>query len=123
MLIVRWPRGSPTKSRSHVMENNNETLITLTADIVSAHVRNNTVAVNDLPTLIQNVHGALAGAGAAKKPVDEKTPPAVSVRYYVKPAYIVGLTDGQKMNMLKRQWMKIYNMTPDQDCATRVINK
>src|SRR3546814_5791707 len=80
MLIGRWPRGSPTKSRSHVMENNNETLITLTADIVSAHVSNNTVAVNDLPTLIQNVHGALAGAGAAQKPVDEKPQPAVSVR-------------------------------------------
>ena len=38
----------------------NETLITLTADIVSAHVSNNSVAVNDLPQLIQNVHGALA---------------------------------------------------------------
>jgi len=37
------------------MENNDnlgETLITLTADIVSAHVSNNSVAVNDLPTLI-----------------------------------------------------------------------
>ena len=38
-----------------------ETLITLTADIVSAHVSNNSVAVSDLPLLINNVHGALAG--------------------------------------------------------------
>ena len=38
-----------------------ETLLTLTADIVAAHVSNNSVAVNDLPTLIQNVHAALSG--------------------------------------------------------------
>jgi predicted transcriptional regulator len=44
--------------------NLNETLITLTADIVSAHVSNNSVAVNDLPQLIQNVHNALTGLGA-----------------------------------------------------------
>ena len=33
--------------------------LTLTADIVAAHVSNNSVAVNDLPNLIQNVHSAL----------------------------------------------------------------
>ena len=33
-----------------------ETLVTLTADIVAAHVSNNSVAVSDLPLLIQNVH-------------------------------------------------------------------
>ena len=36
-----------------------DTLLTLTADIVAAHVSNNSVAVNDLPNLIQNVHSAL----------------------------------------------------------------
>ena len=38
-----------------------DTLLTLTADIVAAHVSNNSVAVNDLPNLIQNVHSALSG--------------------------------------------------------------
>ena len=33
-----------------------EMLITLTSDIVAAHVSNNSVAVSDLPLLIQNVH-------------------------------------------------------------------
>ena len=37
-----------------------EMLVTLTADIVAAHVSNNSVAVSDLPILIQNVHVALA---------------------------------------------------------------
>ena len=43
------------------MKESDDTLMTLTADIVAAHVSNNSVAVNDLPQLIQNVHGALSG--------------------------------------------------------------
>ena len=43
-------------------QNSEDTLLTLTADIVAAHVSNNSVAVNDLPNLIQNVHTALATA-------------------------------------------------------------
>ena len=39
-------------------ETTEDTLLTLTADIVAAHVSNNSVAVNDLPSLIQNVHTA-----------------------------------------------------------------
>ena len=38
-------------------ENMNETLLTLTADIVAAHVSNNSVSIADLPTLIAIVHG------------------------------------------------------------------
>ena len=45
-------------------ENMNETLLTLTADIVAAHVSNNSVSITDLPNLIAIVHGALAGLGA-----------------------------------------------------------
>ena len=41
----------------------NEMLVTLTADIVAAHVSNNSVAVSDLPLLINNVHAALTGLG------------------------------------------------------------
>lgn len=39
----------------------NNTLVALTADIVSAHVAHNSVAVSDLSTLIASVHAALAG--------------------------------------------------------------
>jgi len=44
-------------------EEMSETLLTLTADIIAAHVSNNDVTANDLPQLIQNVHAALAGLG------------------------------------------------------------
>ncbi|MGF7147250.1 putative transcriptional regulator [Sphingomonas zeicaulis] len=92
----------------------NETLVTLTADIVAAHVSNNSVAVADLPLLIQNVHGALANLG--EKPVEPevKQEPAVSVRASVKPDYIVCLEDGKKLKMLKRHLMTHYQMTPEQ---------
>ena len=76
-------------------DNSNETLITLTADIVSAHVSNNSVAVNDLPTLIQNVHNALSGLGTRPEEPEVKQEPAVSVRSSIKPDYIVCLEDGK----------------------------
>ena len=91
----------------------NETLITLTADIVSAHVSNNSVAVNDLPQLIQNVHGALSGLGGQAAEPEVRQEPAVSVRSSIKPDYIVCLEDGKKLKMLKRHLMTHYQMTPD----------
>ena len=92
-----------------------ETFITLTADIVAAHVSNNSVAVNDLPTLISNVHGALAAlVGPAPVVPEPKQEPAVSIRSSIKPDYVVCLEDGKKLKMLKRHLMTHYNMTPDQ---------
>ena len=91
-----------------------ETLVTLTADIVAAHVSNNSVAVSDLPLLTQNVHGALTGLGGAAPEPEVKQEPAVSVRASVKPDYIVCLEDGKKLKMLKRHLMTHYQMTPEQ---------
>ena len=98
--------------------NNNEgaedTLLTLTADIVAAHVSNNSVAVNDLPNLIQNVHGALTGISARQSAPEAKPEPRVPIRSSVKPDFIVCLEDGKKLKMLKRHLMTHYNMTPDE---------
>ena len=95
-------------------DNFGETLITLTADIVSAHVSNNSVAVSDLPLLISNVHNALTGLGERKEEPAPKPEPKVSVRSSVKPDYIVCLEDGKKLKMLKRHLKTSYNMTPEQ---------
>ena len=91
-----------------------ETLVTLTADIVAAHVSNNSVAVSDLAILIQNVHGALAGLGVAAVAPEVKQEPAVSIRSSVKPDFIVCLEDGKKLKMLKRHLMTHYQLTPEQ---------
>lgn len=90
-----------------------EVLITLTSDIVAAHVSNNSVAVSDLPVLIQNVYGALSGLRLDVVPAQPKPEPAVSIRSSVKPDFIVCLEDGKKLKMLKRHLMTHYQMTPD----------
>ena len=92
----------------------NETLITLTSDIVAAHVSNNSVTVEDVPQLISNVYGALAGLGqAAPAPEAEPLKPAVSVRASVKPTHIVCLDCGMELKMLKRHLMTHHGMSPD----------
>ncbi len=89
-------------------------LLTLTADIVAAHVSNNSVAVNDLPTLIQNVHQALSGISGGNAAPEEKPQPKVSIRASIKPDYIVCLEDGKKQKMLKRHLMTSHGLTPNE---------
>lgn len=91
-----------------------EVLITLTSDIVAAHVSNNSVAVSDLPMLIHNVYNALASLSGEATPPQPKQEPAVSIRASIKPDYIICLEDGKKLKMLKRHLMTHYQMTPDE---------
>lgn len=91
-----------------------EMLVTLTADIVAAHVSNNSVAISDIPLVIRSVHEALAGLSANAEPEPEPQQPAVSVRSSVKPDYIVCLEDGKKLTMMRRYLMTNFGMTPDE---------
>lgn len=93
-------------------ETADDTLLTLTADIVAAHVSNNSVAVNDLPILIQNVHQSLTEISASRSSAEEKPEPKVSIRSSVKPDFIVCLECGKKQKMLKRHLMTNHEMTP-----------
>jgi predicted transcriptional regulator len=93
----------------------NEKLVELTADIVAAHVTNNTVAVGDMAPLVQRVYEALAAVAAG--PDENRRPaktPIVSVRSSIKPDFIVCMECGGKHKMLKRHLMNAHNMTPDQ---------
>lgn len=91
----------------------NETLIALTSDIVAAHVSNNSVAVSDLPLIINNVHSALSSL-SGKAAEQARPDPAVPIKSSIKPDYIVCLEDGKKLKMLKRHLMTHYGMTPDE---------
>ncbi|HUD92165.1 MULTISPECIES: MucR family transcriptional regulator [Sphingobium] len=88
-------------------------LITLTAEIVAAHVTHNSVSATDLPTLISSVHEALNGLGKAADGPEIRQEPAVSVRSSIKPDFIVCLEDGKKLKMLKRHLMTHYQLTPE----------
>jgi len=83
------------------------------AQIVSAHVSNNSVQSSDLPALIQQVYTALTTLGSAPAQAVEKLEPAVPVKKSVFPDYIVCLEDGKKLKMLKRHLQASYDMTPD----------
>ena len=91
-----------------------ETLITLTSDIVAAHLSNNSVDVDAVPGLITNVYGALSLLGEEPEAVEVRPEPAVSIRASVKPDYIVCLEDGKKLKMLKRYLRTNYDMTPEE---------
>lgn len=90
---------------------NSELLVTLTADIVAAHVSNNSVSVADVSALIANVHGALLGLDKPAEPVDEKPKGAVSIRASVKPEHLVSMIDGKPYKMLKRH-LSLNGYTP-----------
>jgi len=95
-------------------ETSNE-LLSLTADIVAAHVAHNRVTVAELPELIAKVHGALASLGQeASSSVATDQKPAVSIRASIKPDYVVCLEDGKRLTMLKRYLQTNYGMTPQQ---------
>ncbi len=89
-------------------------VLRMTADVVAAYVRNNSLATNDLPEVISMVHASLTDIGrddgAAKPPLQ----PAVPIRRSVTPDYIVCLEDGKKLKMLKRHLRTSYNLTPDE---------
>lgn len=89
--------------------------VELAADIVSAYVSNNTVAVQDLPNLINEVHNALLRitSGGAVDLGSEAQKPAISVKKSITPDYIVCLEDGKKFKSLKRHLRTQYNMSPE----------
>jgi len=90
-----------------------ETVLRLTAQIVSAHVEHNAVQAEALPGLIEKVYQTLRGVG--QTPVEpEKPVPAVPLKQSVRPDFIICLEDGKKLKMLKRHLMTSYKMTPAQ---------
>jgi predicted transcriptional regulator len=90
-------------------------LIELTAEIISAYVSTNNVASDNLTTLIHDVHRALhrtaTGAIEAKA---EPPKPAVAAKKSVTSDYIVCLEDGKKFKSLKRHLRTHYDLTPEE---------
>jgi predicted transcriptional regulator len=85
----------------------------LTAEIVSAYVSNNQIAMPDLAGLITTVAGQLSKVGAEpEQPAEEKSEPAVSVRRSVRPDHLVCLVCGKPQKMLKRHLAVRHELTP-----------
>lgn len=87
-------------------------LLSLTTEIVSAHVSNNAVPLADLTGLIQSVHSTLTGLN---EPAPEPQPaqaPAVSVKRSVTDEHIVCLECGKRQKTLKRHIATAHEMSP-----------
>jgi predicted transcriptional regulator len=92
-----------------------DTLVALTADIVAAHVSNNSVSISDIAALIGSVHASLSGLAQDAEPEPQpEQKPAVSIRASIKPDYLVCLEDGKQVKMLKSYLRTNFNMTPEE---------
>jgi predicted transcriptional regulator len=91
-------------------------LLALTAQIVSAHITNNTVMADRVPGVIRDVYKALADVGenAGATAAAEPAQPAVPIKKSVFPDYIVCLEDGKRLKMLKRHLSTSFKLTPAQ---------
>ena len=88
-------------------------LLGLATEIVSAHVRNNAIASNQLPGLIQKVFDALATVDQVTA-APPKAEPAVPVKRSVLADHIICLDCGKHFSMLRRHLMTDHKMTPQQ---------
>lgn len=86
-------------------------ILGLTAQIVSAHVGNNSVPGEQLPGLIQDVFRSLSAIGTIT-PIVERPEPAVPIKKSVFADYIICLEDGKKLKMLKRHLQASFGMSP-----------
>ena len=92
----------------------NDNLLTLTSNIVSAHLAHNTVSTEDIPALIRKVYSTLANVNQDNVTSSERPQPAVPIKKSIHADYIICLEDGKKLKMLKRHLKTAYNMTPEQ---------
>ncbi len=74
-------------------------LLELTTEIVTAHVSKNAISIDQIPSLIKEVHKALSGLGSQPEPVK---PPAVPIKISVQKDAITCLECGWSGKMVKR---------------------
>lgn len=138
------PVNPVTMESTHMPTHSDETLLALTAQIVSAHVENNTTSSKSLSGLIRDVYRALAAqvgsAGSEDESEEEDHTPPVRTPLRGRPPgsgsaaqsqresqrasatpprtvfddHVVCLECGLHMKMLKRHLQTVHNQTPAQ---------
>ena len=97
------------------MDTKNPNISSLTSDIVSAYVANNTLVAEQVPDLINYVYAALNKVGVhGAEPVKEELKPAVPIKKSVTNDHIICLEDGKKFKSLKRHLRTHYDMSPEE---------
>ena len=89
------------------------TLVTLTAEIVSAYVTKNRLPATGLPDLIASVSNSVRKLGEPAAPPEAEQVPAVNPKKSVHADHIVCLEDGKKFKSMKRH-LGSHGLTPQQ---------
>ena len=96
------------------MADDSSELTALTADIVSAYVTNNEVAVADLASLIASVYTALGSTGVPEEPSQpDRRVDKAAIRKSMSEDYLTSFEDGRKYKSLKRH-LTAAGLTPDE---------
>jgi len=88
-----------------------QTIMSLAAQIVSAHIGNNAVPADQLPALIREVHKTLATVSQSTVE-STKAEPAVPVKKSAVADHLVCLACGKHFKTLKRHLTTDHNLTP-----------
>lgn len=99
-------------SEDQAAENDASDLVSLTADIVSAYVGNNTLPISEIAGLVATVHASLSSLGRAKEPPAQSYTPAVSVKKSITDDAIISMIDGKPYKTLKRH-LAGHGLTPE----------
>jgi predicted transcriptional regulator len=92
---------------------NRERMMELAAEIISAHVSNNAIPPDQLPSLIQQVFNTLATV--EQKTAEPPRPaPAVPINQSVRAGHVVCLECGKQFSMIKRHLTADHQLTPAQ---------
>ena len=91
----------------------------LVAQILSSYLSNNTVAANDLTSVIEAVKRAFGGSAdsiVTPSPPDEtrKWQPAVPIKKSVSPEELICLCCGEKFKSLKRHLQTAHQLSPQE---------
>ena len=89
-------------------------VLRMAVDIVSAYIANNTVPATEVPDVINTVYNSLTSLDDGGKATTEMAKTAISVRRSVTPEFIVCLEDGKRFKMLKRHLRAAYDMSPEE---------
>lgn len=89
-----------------------EETINWVTTVVSAYLRHHTLPAEQVPTLINSVHGAFDALGKPAELIAARPEPAVAIRRSVRPDAIICLECGWKGSMLRRHLTSAHQTNP-----------
>lgn len=100
-------------SKPNVRETEKEDLLVLTTQIVSSHLSNAELPIDEVPQFMETIHTKLTEL-SIKDGLNTLQEPALPIEQSVTPDFIFCLEDGKKFRMLKKHLRACYGMSPEE---------